>query len=315
MEEIKIINEKIKKEAEKFAIKMFKNHQLLNVMQIRKISDCLSELGAQDYANALTSLGLKHENIFDKNIFDASYASNGYNKIPITNDAKYLRRIYDRSHIVTKYDKIEIKSCYDIEEIIDKFGNFTIIKHDVNNSENIIEYVFTRIRHSKLYSYNDDTIYKCNIINNNEYNDVISFSKLNELFNFIHSILIRTKSFSTECKIYYLGNMYFTAFCNYSYNSIDQMNKLRRHILSKDLVNYKSFEFEYFDIVYYYKKYDNEWCKCFTNDYGEEIRKTFNNNEDMINDVNSLINEFDRNCDTIIEDDNGCEHVILEISL
>lgn len=309
MEEIKIINEEVKKEAEKFAIKMFKNHQLLNVMQIRKISDCLSELGAQDYANALTSLGLRHENIFD-----ASYA-NGYNKIPMTNDARYLRRLYNRSYAITKYDKVEIKSCYDIKEIIDKFNKFTIIKHDVNNSENIIEYVFTRIRRSKLYSDNDDTIYKCNIINNNEYNDTISFSKLNELFNFIHSILIRTKSFGTECKIYYLGNMYFTTFCNYSYNSIDEMYNLRKHIQSKDLVNYKSFEFEYFDIVYYYKKYDNEWCKCFTNDYGEEISETFNSNEDMIMDVNSLINEFDRNCDTIIEDDDGCEHVILEISL
>lgn len=309
MEEIKIINEEVKKEAEKFAIKMFKNHQLLNVMQIRKISDCLSELGAQDYANALTSLGLRHENIFD-----ASYA-NGYNKIPMTNDARYLRRLYNRSYAITKYDKVEIKSCYDIKEIIDKFNKFTIIKHDVNNSENIIEYVFTRIRRSKLYSDNDDTIYKCNIINNNEYNDTISFSKLNELFNFIHSILIRTKSFGTECKIYYLGNMYFTTFCNYSYNSIDEMYNLRKHIQSKDLVNYKSFEFEYFDIVYYYKKYDNEWCKCFTNDYGEEISETFNSNEDMIMDVNSLINEFDRNCDTIIEDDDGCEHVILELSL
>ena len=44
MEEIKIINEEVKKEAEKFAIKMFKNHQLLNVMQIRKISDWCSRL-------------------------------------------------------------------------------------------------------------------------------------------------------------------------------------------------------------------------------------------------------------------------------
>ena len=233
----------------------------------------------------------------------------------MTNDARYLRRLYNRSYAITKYDKVEIKSCYDIKEIIDKFNKFTIIKHDVNNSENIIEYVFTRIRRSKLYSDNDDTIYKCNIINNNEYNDTISFSKLNELFNFIHSILIRTKSFGTECKIYYLGNMYFTTFCNYSYNSIDEMYNLRKHIQSKDLVNYKSFEFEYFDIVYYYKKYDNEWCKCFTNDYGEEINETFNSNEDMINDVNSLLNEFYRNCDTIIEDDNGCEHVILEMSL
>lgn len=310
MEEIKIINEKVKKEAEKFAIKMFKNHQLLNVMQIRKISDCLSELGAQDYANALTSLGLKHENIFD-----ASYASNGYNKIPMTNDARYLRRLYNRSYAITKYDKVEIKSCYDIKEIIDKFSNFTIIKRDVNCSKNITEYVFSRIRHSKLYNDNDDTIYKCDIINNNEYDDTISFSKLNELFSFIHSILIKTKSFGTECKIYYLGNMYFTTFCNYSYNSIDEMYNLRKHIQSKDLVNYKSFEFEYFDIVYYYKKYDNEWCKCFTNDYGEEISEAFNSNEDMIMDVNSLINEFDRNCDTIIEDDNGCEHVILEMSL
>lgn len=309
MEEIKIINEEIKKEAEKFAIKMFKNHQLLNVMQIRKISDCLSELGTQDYANALTSLGLRHENIFDE-----SYASNRYNKIPMTNDARYLRRLYNRSYAITKYDKVEIKSCYDIKEIIDKFNKFTIIKRDINVSENITGYVFSRIRHSKLYDDNDDTIYKCDIINNNEYDDTISFSKLNELFSFVHSILVKTKSFGAECKIYYLGNMYFTTFCNYSYSSINEMYNLRKHIQSKDLVNYKSFEFEYFDIVYYYKKYD-KWCKCFIDDYGEEINETFNSNEDMINDVNSLINEFDRNCDTVIEDDNGCEHVILEMSL
>ena len=309
MEEIKSISGQVKEEAEKFAIKMFKNHQLLNIMQIRKISDCLSELGAQDYANALTSLGLRHENIFD-----ASYA-NGYNKIPMTNDARYLRRLYNRSYAITKYDKVEIKSCYDIKEIIDKFGKFTIIKRDDNGSENITEYVFSRIRHSKLYDDNDDTIYKCDINNNNEYDDTISFSKLNELFSFIHSILIKTKSFGAECKIYYLGDMYFTTFCNYSYNSIDEMYNLRKHIQSKDLVNYKSFEFEYFDIVYYYKKYDNEWSKCFIDDCGEEINETFNSNEDMINDVNSLLNEFYRNCDTIIEDDNGCEHVILEMSL
>lgn len=309
MEEIKSISEQVKKEAEKFAIKMFKNHQLLNVMQIRKISDCLSELGAQDYANALTSLGLRHENIFD-----SSYA-NRYNKLPMTNDARYLRRLYNRSYAITKYDKVEIKSCYDIKEIIDKFNKFTIIKRDANGSKNITEYVFSRIHHSKLYNDNDDTIYKCDIINNNEYDDTISFSKLNELFSFIHSILIKTKSFGTECKIYYLGNMYFTTFCNYSYNSIDEMYNLRKHIQSKDLVNYKSFEFECFDIVYYYKKYDNEWSKCFIDDCGEEINETFNSNEDMINDVNSLLNEFYRNCDTIIEDDNGCEHVILEMSL
>lgn len=307
MEEIKSISEQVKEEAEKFAIKMFKNHQLLNVMQIRKISDCLSELGAQDYATALTSLGLRHENIFD-----ASYA-NRYNKIPVTNDARYLRRLYNRSYATTKYDKVEIKSCYDIKEIIDKFNKFTIIKRDINVSENITGYVFSRIRHSKLYDDNDDTIYKCDIINN-ECNDTISFSKLNDLFSFVHSILVKTKSFGAECKIYYLGNMYFTTFCNYSYSSINEMYNLRKHIQSKDLVNYKSFEFEYFDIVYYYKKYD-KWCKCFIDDYGEEINETFNSNEDMINDVNSLINEFDRNCDTVIEDDNGCEHVILEMSL
>lgn len=297
-------NKKFKKVSEKFAIEVFKNYKDLSDKQIRKICNCLNEIDLKDFADVINSLKNRSNYTIKPN-------NDYFNIVDTTNNNRYLylRFLYNSCHNNKYYD---IKNTYDARELVEEFRYFTLkpINNKFPNESDIIEYKFNRLISSKK-----SLLYHCEVIkNNSEVIKEFDFCNNDEVISFIHDdILINTPNFCASCEIMFDNYYYFTSNCRFFYENIDDLINRRKHITTKDLINYTNFSFNTFNTNYQYNKLsDNKYEKIYLDeDTDEDVNQIFTNDE-MINDVKTFINENGEIFDLLVYNDKYYKHLFLE---